>query len=495
MMGEYIAKRASMHHSQTHQYAGEKTPNVKVTDAAIETIIAGSGRTLRDFQYRGIRFLAERGRAMLADDPRVGKTVQALVANELLDPRDCLIVCPKGAIGVWKDEIETWLGKTARTYTAHKRNPSAVRLNGYLICNYQMVEEIIKLKSHWRTIIWDESHVMRNQKLFGYTKKKDPKTGKDVIHSHTFTHLRKLTAVNEFFLTGTPISKGAGDLWTTLNRIAPSRFPAYWPFVTTYCFKASNGFGWKYEGIRDPDRFSADVSPYMLRRRKTDVLKELPAKVRQRIPLTMTAVQQRYYIELATHMMAELDDGSFIMTPSVVSLLNKLRQLLVSPRLLDINDDGAAIAALLEDAEGSPGPSLIYTPFRAGVDFIERAMKGARWETHILKGGMREDQTSAVTSAFAKSQTERRVLIATVQMGASWDASTALYEYFLGYDWDPLINIQAEERPLGRGFKGVMMNPRYYVHEGTVDRHVLKINDRKETIQSLLMDHRNILDL
>jgi SNF2 family DNA or RNA helicase len=483
MLGEVIRRKAHQRYARLYPYGDSSVPLRLVNTTQIDSILT-PGHTLREFQYNGIQFLAERGRALLADDPRVGKTIQVLVANELLEPRDTLIVCPKNAIGVWRNHIAEWLGKESRTYSVAKRKASNVRASGYVICNYAMLKEVIRLKSHWTTIIWDEAHHMRNPKLFGYNRK----TGRP----HTFAHANKLTAVNEFFLTGTPINKSAGDLWTMLNRINPRRFPAYWPFVRRYAHMINNGFAWQPEGIKDEDLFAADMAPYMLRRRKADVLTELPEKLVEYVPLTMTDVQKRYYKDIATDMMAELENGDYIMAPTVATKLGKLRQLLVSPRLLGISDNGAAIDGLMEDLEVSPYPSLIYTPYKAGVRFISQMLEAAGWQTLQLMGGMKEDQMDLITSSFANGQTERRALIATVQMGTAWDASAAQYEYFLGYDWDPNVNFQAEERPFGRGLKGTLF-VRYYYHDGTVDRHVRKINEKKTTIQKLLMDNENIL--
>ena len=432
-----------------------------------------AGKELRPYQVNGVEFMLARERMILGDDPGVGKTPQAVVVLATLGVPDTLIVCPKNAIGVWEFHLEDWLGIKAKSYQAGKGKVADIKSHGVLITNYEQLAAIRKHREHWPVIIFDESHRLRNRKTLAYKRASG------------------LTASYLYFLTGTPVFKGAHDLWTTLHMVAPSAFGSYWSFVDKYCFKDNNGFGWQIHGIKDPLRLAQDLAPYFLRRRKAEVLSELPQKIRGKIPLHMTPVQRKHYIELAASMMTETDEG-YVISPSVAVTLVRLRELLVSPRLLGIDDDGAAIPALIETMEERRTPTLVFTPFREGVAQIARAARAEGWQATELTGGLTSLRTSQRVREFQEGTNPRRVLVCTVQMGTAWTATAAQQTFFVGYDWAPQIDVQAEDRMHRYGGTGYECY--YFVHTGTVDEHVMEVLSGKVTIENLIINHRLILD-
>lgn len=454
---------------------GLKKPVVEPPTTSSIRLTKPIDHELRPYQVRAAQILLATERHYLGDAPGVGKTPPTIVALATLGFPDTLIICKKTGIGVWETHLKEWYGVTAKTYTAGHAKYADIKSPGILIANYEQMKDILERRPHWPVIIFDEAQKIRNRRTALY------KTAKYFTSSYLF------------LLSGTPVSKGAHDLWAPLAMIAPQRFPAYWPFVARYCYAdRSWGGSQNVYGIKDPLQLARDISPYFTRRLKKDVLPELPEKMRMKIPLHMTPRQRKAYIELVKRMEAEIDDG-LLLTPSAAVRTIRLRELLVSPRLVGIDDDGAAIPALMEALEERGTPTLVATPFREGVRLIAEAARDMGWLTGELTGGLPQRRIDGIVKDFQENKNPHRIIVATVQMGDSWTGTAAQQMYAVGYDWSPQINEQIEDR-MNR-FGGSGYECYYFCHLGTIDEHVLEINAGKQTIENLIINHKLILDM
>lgn len=440
------------------------------------TLAIPEGQELRPYQKMGAAYLIARERMLLADDPGLGKTIQALVAINTLGCPDTLVVCPKNAIGVWEVMAEEWLGIKPKTFTATRAKNSDVKSPGMLITNYEQLRSIYKLRNRFPIIIFDESHKIRNR------------------NTKVYTTAKYFSARYLWFMTGTPVFKGAHDLWSTLAMISPNSFPAYWPFVNRYC-NQTKGWGGSMQvwGIKDPLQLAKDISPFFLRRLRKEVLKDLPEKFRFRVPLHMTPVQRIHYINLFREMMTEVNDDEMLLVPSAAVRTIRLRELLVSPRILGIDDDGAAIPELMEKLEERGTPSLVYTPFKLGVKYISEYARARGWEAIEMTGELNSPRITEAVKTFQMGTNPKRILVATVQMGTAWTGTAAKQTWFVGYDWAPQINVQAEDRMNRYGGSGYECG--YFTHIGTVDEHVMDVLSGKVTIENLIINHKFLLDM
>jgi SNF2 family DNA or RNA helicase len=396
------------------------------------------------------------------------------VAIATLGFPDTLIVAQKRGIGVWESHFEEWYGVKVKTYVSGKAKYADIKSPGILVTNYEQLGDILARRVYWPIIVFDEAQELRNRNTQRYTKAKH------------------LSASYLWMLSGTPVFKGAQDLWAPLAMIAPQKFPAYWPFVDKYCFKDKSwGGSINVYGIKDPLRLAQDISPYFLRRLKKDVLPEIPLKARYKLPVHMTAKQKVAYIDLVKQMYTEAENELVLVQSAAVRTI-RLRELLVSPRLLGIDDDGAAIPFLIDRLEERGTPSMVATPFRAGVSEIARLVRAAGWEVHELIGGLSPSRSTAAWQGFQNSKNPKRIIVFTTQMGTAWTGTAAEQFYAVGYDWAPQVNEQAEDRMNRYGGTGYECY--YFTHFGTIDEHVLEVNAGKQTVESLIVNHQLILD-
>src|SRR5688500_3167335 len=328
---------------------------------------------LRDYQVEGIDFLVRRGRAILADEQGVGKTVQALVAARRLVPDGrILVVSPKSAAGVWIAEAKKWIGEEAKSYQGTTRSYEVLDKHPMVITNYSLLGEVFKRVPHWNLIIFDEAHKLRNWR--------------PLSKKSTYRDLTNGSSTYKFFRPGSPIFSNAGDLWPLLHQIRPDLFRSYWKFIEEWCVLDHNGYGIVILGTKNARTLNASLKKHgmMIRRLKKDVMPELPPKTRMEWPLEMTPKQAKDYRKLADDLLLELEDYN-LTVPNKIALVMRLRQLLVSPRLLGLDYDGAAVEALREELSESNDSSIIFTPFAEALPILSGALEKTGRPTRIIR--------------------------------------------------------------------------------------------------------------
>jgi SNF2 family DNA or RNA helicase len=455
-------------------------------DIRTARVIGASRGELRRYQMDGIHFLTKQGRAILADEQGVGKTVQALIAARHLVPAGgkgrILIVAPKSAAGTWVYEARKWLDEEVRSYQGTVRSYDVLDKAPIVITNYSLMKEVFERHPHWTLIIFDEAH-----KLRGWRGNRSQKG--------TYKALSNGSASYKFFLTGTPVFSNAGDLWPLLKQIDPDKFGGYWPFLERWTYLEKGHFGWTIIGNKNPRKLNRGLKNegYMLRRLKKDVLEELPPKTRMEWILEMTPKQKRDYLRLVKEFEIEISDERTLAVPNKVALLMRLRQLLVAPRVLGLDYDGAAIESLREELAESNDAALVFTPFAKALPVLQEALAKTGRPTRIVRGGMSPEQLADAIHWFQTTGGQREpVLLTSLLMGTGWTATRATLGYFLQYDWSPSNNFQAEDR-LHRYGQQHATTIKYAMHKGTIDEHVMDILNGKLTVQKAILDPEKFL--
>lgn len=428
---------------------------------------------LYDYQAANVRRLVQGRRMLLCDEPGLGKTLQILTTVNELKSRKTLIVAPKIATGVFKHECKKWYDWDSIVYAGTPKQRAKLREEfdtgkyKVLITNYALLDEIKMYYPQWTTIICDEVH------LGGLLNKKTQK----------FKTLKSMICENLFLMTATPIRSGPQDMWSLLHLLYPKVYNSYWQWVNKYCVVVDGMFGKEIQPKpKDPIKFKEMLNKHMVRNLKKDVLKQLPTKTRQVLPMEMTAKQKKAYNDLLHEMILETDDD-VIITTGVLAQLLRLRQILVCPKMLGIDDNGAAVNALVEHylpIEFDAGNAVVIaTPFRQAIPYIKEAIQIAFPDVIIeeIHGDIKET-AQEVAQRFQGYPGHKKVIIYTIKSGASWTATDANVGYFLGYEWTCIDNEQAEDRihRIGQE-KPVRIN--YVLHQNTVDNLVMDKLDTK----------------
>jgi SNF2 family DNA or RNA helicase len=375
-------------------------------------------------------------------------------------------------LGVWQDQARLWLNEKALIYAGtpgirRRIWDEYVETKGrILVANYSQAEEILQRNRGWHGIVCDEYD----------------RIGLLNRQSQIFETLEGAYSRDLYFVTGTPIRHGPQDMWHPLHLIDPQKYSSYWRFVGHHCIVWKDRFGKTIEPSRpkNVEAYQAEMAPYLLHRTKQQVLTELPPKTRQPVQIEMTGKQALLYNDILHDMYTVTDRGDILVTPNVASQILRLRQCLVTPRLLGVDDPGAALEALKDLAEPELSTKThavaVCTPFRQAIPFIEQEMKKLDCKCFEIHGQIKESPHDVATRF--QEYKGRKAIIYTIRSGAAFTAHAASTAFFVGYEWSAIDNIQAEDR-LHRLGQERPVNIVYLVHEDTVDDLVRHRLDEK----------------
>lgn len=385
-----------------------------------------------EYQDVGIEFLRSHERALLADDPGLGKTRQLLLAAE----GRTLVVAPAYLSGVWEDECAHWTPSLDVSFCSYgslcDRAPDK---KGRL--TRSLPEPRRHLREVWDTLIFDESHHLKNPRAM-WTKA-----------------AVKLFGDRMFLSTGTPIPNWAHELIVPLRMLYPGdrRFTDYWRWVKRWFITWQPPWGGtKIEDLKPQytwDQFYREngLADRMLRRRREDVQLDLPPLTEQVIEVDMTPAQRRVYKALKKDYVTWVEEtGTEISAWSDGGLHTKLAKIQTGLELVDPGAHGSGKLDMLEQLLGDhPEPIVVYGHFRATVDAAAgRATKLGR-AVGILHGGVAPLARVELVRQFQRGELD--CLVGTLDsMSEGLTLTAAPTAIFVERSWRPTRNEQARRR-------------------------------------------------
>lgn len=261
---------------------------------------APGGLDYLPFQKAGIEFAGNRPATLLADEMGLGKTIQVIgLCMQDRSIRRVLVVCPASLKLNWAREFQRWTVRTLsiRLYSAksyedvqmqcsHIFDPEHEFLDVSII-NYDIVSRYLNVLTEkpWDLFVMDEAHYCKNPNalrtaylLGGTVLEKQQKP----VYQEREIICQPIPATRRMFLTGTPICNRPKELWTLVHALAPETFGDWWTYAKRYCDAKRGSYGWDFSGASNLDELQNKLrSTVMIRRKKMDVLSELPPKRRQ----------------------------------------------------------------------------------------------------------------------------------------------------------------------------------------------------------------------
>lgn len=254
----------------------------RASDADVELPVP-EGLSYLPYQRAGIAYGLSHPSLLLGDDMGLGKTIQLIgVINADPTIKRVLLVCPASLKLNWAREMRKWFVRPLTIEIASKYLPSS----DVVIVNYDQLRKHIDAirKVEWDLIGCDEAHYLKNPKaqrtqlvLGKPRRKEDP--GSPGIQAR-----------RRVCLTGTPIPNRPVEIWPIVNYLDPVNFDNFFAFAKRYCAGHQNGHGWDFSGASNLAELQDKLrSTIMIRRKKADVLTELPPKRRQVVELELDA--------------------------------------------------------------------------------------------------------------------------------------------------------------------------------------------------------------
>lgn len=245
-------------------------------------------------------YLNETKSALISHEMGLGKTLASIAYVEMNNMEKVLVITPNSLKFNYFNEVEKFTDSKAHIINWRK-NQHTIEESKYVILNYEFFNpgDKKKMKIKWDKlgiseldcIICDESHRLKNTKANTY------KNFKRITKEDLF----KDKQVSKVFLTGTPAPNRAHELYTVLNQISPLDFTTKKQFYEYYCgmtYDSFNGWGWVRSAESHLEELYYKIAPYTHRKRKKEVLTDLPDKIYQRIILEMSGKDQATYEEI-----------------------------------------------------------------------------------------------------------------------------------------------------------------------------------------------------
>jgi SNF2 family DNA or RNA helicase len=406
---------------------------------------------LYDFQKAGVNFLMENASALLADEMGTGKTVQTVVALRLLIQqtriRRALIICPLAVLRQWDEHLSEWapdllvtvVRGNQQTRTTDWAMPAHVYIVTYDTLRKDIENATLSRESldKFDVVVLDEAQYIKNST------------------SSRAKAIKRLNARQRWALTGTPVENRIEDLVSIFEYLRPgylSPFDLY------------------------PERIHEKIKPFFLRRRKEDVIQDLPPKIKQEIWLTLDAQQRRAYEQTLQNSCLELSMlGRKVNKTDIFRALNRLKQIC---NFAPGTCDSPKLRTLLEHVEAivaSNHKVIVFSQYLSeGIEKLERALSPYGLAKVI---GGQSDRDFQVRR-FQESK-DVPILLASVRAGGvGLNLQAASYVIHFDHWWNPAVMWQAEARAHRKGQKRPV-NVYAYWMSNTIEERIHQVLQSK----------------
>ncbi|MBQ8292577.1 MAG: DEAD/DEAH box helicase [Bacilli bacterium] len=439
--------------------------------------------TLREYQIEGFKWLSILTKyhlgGILADDMGLGKTIQMIAlikANKVNKPS--LIICPKTLIFNWKNEFQKFdtdadVVEIYGSANVRERiiNNIDYKTNTIYLTSYDSLRNDLELyNGEFNFLILDEAQVIKN------------------VHASKSMAVKNIKAINRFALTGTPIENNIIDLWSIFDFIMPEYFEELSTFKSLY-----------NNNSEFVDKVSKRIAPFILRRTKKSVLKDLPNKYEQIITVPMKDEQQKIYDAYRLEANNILSNGgkSF----DVLAHLTKLRQICIDPSLFV--DNYHQTSAKMEELDKivteyikDGHRILIFSQFVKALDIVKNMLDSKKIKHFYLTGDTKAVDRIKYTNEFNADEDIKVFLISLKAGGTGLNligADTVIH-------LDPWWNQAVEEQATDRTYRiGQTRNVEVIklICEDSIEKRVIELqNLKKDLIDKLISnDDSNITKL
>lgn len=449
----------------------------------------GLKATLRPYQEQGLswlKFLHEIGSGgVLADDMGLGKTIQTIAlllslhTSKETGPVKALIVAPTSVVTNWVREIERfaptlkvalWHGAARKDQTASLEDANVI------ITSYALLRRDLALLSDLNLdySILDEAQAIKNPT------------------SATAQAAKELGAKHRLALTGTPIENRLSEIWSIFDFVSPGLLGSLQKFEENYARPIDQG------DSKQAARLRAAIHPFILRRTKLEVAKDLPEKLEFNKIVDMAPEQRAIYLqvlrEVRAQVMGEVERVGVAKSQlHILAGLTKLRQAACDPRLLGLpkelgpEDSGklTALRELVEEVEAGGHKVLIFSQFVSMLKLMATVLDQDKIRYEYLDGSTTDRPTRI--DRFQEDPTVSAFLISLKAGGSGLNLTAA--DTVIHFDpwWNPAVEEQATDRAHRIGQKKVVSVYRL-VAAGTIEEKILQLKQKKKDLVASVLE-------
>lgn len=438
---------------------------------------------LRNYQKEGfawMRRLAEWGvGGVLADDMGLGKTVQTLAV--LLDRKEsgpALVIAPTSVGFNWARETEKFTPDlkphlyrdTDRGELLEKVGPGDLVILSYGLA---LRDEKLLSKVKWGTMILDEAQAVKNSR------------------SKTARSVSNIEADWKLALTGTPVENHLGELWSIFRVVSPGLLGSWEQF--------RNKFATAIERDNCPKRqvaLSSLLQPFILRRTKSAVLKDLPARTESNLYVDLSKAERAKYETWRMAAIGEIEGLEALTdTPDqrfqILAILTRLRQLACNVGLVDKDWQGESsklelLMETMQELKSEGHRALVFSQFTEHLSKIRQAFDQAGISYKYLDGSTPAKQRAELVDQFQGGEGDA-FLISLKAGGTGLNLTAADYVIHMDPWWNPAVEDQATDRAHRIGQTRPVMVYRI-IARGTIEEEILRLHESKRDLVAGILD-------
>lgn len=445
----------------------------------LSACIEGLKRDLKSYQIQGVSFLAScNGKAILGDDMGLGKTAQAIAWAHYAKVSPILVSCPASVKTNWAREIFLWTGDTD-VYQIYGTKPT-----------YDMFEELPKHK--WVIINHDlltywlshlkaakfQAFILDEVQAFKNTESKRTKALRSLCKN----------APHLLALSGTPFENRPVELYPIIQLIDPVLFPTWFQYAQEYCDMKRDKYGViTAKGATNTLKLHKILTETcMIRRKKVEVLTELPEKTRTVVPLELSKSDRKLYDEAEQGLRTwaqSSSKGKGFKAEALVKF-NELKQLVANLKLPLVFD---WIDTYLEAEE----KLVVFAHHHA---IVERLVSMYKNISVCIDGRVPADKRAALVDKF-QNDPKCRLFIGNLKAAGTGITLTAAHDTCtIELGWTSTLHDQAEDRVFRLGQKNAV-TAYYLLVDDTVETRIASLIDKKRGMVSEIMDGKEVEDM
>jgi SNF2 family DNA or RNA helicase len=444
--------------------------------------------TLRDYQQAGFSWLCTLDEMQwggcLADDMGLGKTLQTIsflqYAHEKYPGATHLVICPTSLIYNWENELKKFAPELRYLiYHGNNRKSANADWKNYdiIIGSYGSVRNDIEALKQFSFgyIVLDESQVIKNPS------------------SQVAAAMMQLQGRNRLILSGTPIQNNTFDLYAQMQFVNPGLLGSYNFFKTNFAMPID-----KYGDSEKTQQLRKLIYPFLLRRTKEQVAKDLPPKTEITLWCEMGEEQRRIYDELKNYYRENLlekiqQEGMGRNAILVLEGLTRLRQVCNSPKLLnggnnDHTEESVKLEELLREIENNTGrhKALVFSQFTGMLQLIAKAMQERNIPYLYLDGSTPALERQQLVQRFQEEENLPVFLISLKAGGVGLTLTAADYVYLVDPWWNPAAEQQAIDRTHRIGQQNKVFAYKM-ICKDSVEEKILALQQRKKALAEELI--------
>ncbi|CAI5656275.1 SWI/SNF-related matrix-associated actin-dependent regulator of chromatin subfamily A-like protein 1 [Oreochromis niloticus] len=445
------------------RFDGTEARILNVPEADLSSIDPSLTRSLMPFQREGVNFaVSKQGRLLLADDMGLGKTIQAIcIAAYYRKEWPLLVVTPSSVRFTWAEAFRRWLPSlTPDSINVVVKAKDSLRSGLINIISYDLLSRMDKQQpgNPFNVLIMDESHFLKNMKT-ARCKAALPllKVAKRVI-----------------LLSGTPAMSRPAELYTQILAVRPTLFPRFHEFGIRYCDARQMTWGWDYTGSSNLGELKLLLEEcLMLRRLKSEVLSQLPAKQRKVVTVTIDGINTRTKAALsaAAKQLAKGHRNKMEEKEALLVFYNHTAEAKLQAIMEYITD-------MLECGREK---FLVFAHHKLVLDHITTELEKKNVDFIRIDGSTPSAERQQLCERFQYSAKTCVAVLSITAANMGLTLHSADLVIFAELFWNPGVLIQAEDR-VHRIGQTSSVNIHYLVAKGTADDHLWPMIQEKMNV-------------